>query len=150
MIAHCRAVSRTAFMIGECLNDHGFSLDLDLIKGAGLAHDVARVQEQHAEVGARILAELGYHDEAAIVNVHMTYDFHPFFALDETDLVCLGDRLVKEDRYVGLDERIDYILRKAPAEEAVRNKILAKKKETQILMEKIERAMERTIDSLFL
>ena len=150
VIAHCRAVSDTAFQIGNCLNDHGFCLDLELIRGAGLAHDVARVEENHALVGGKILDDLGYHEEAAIVSVHMTYDFHPFSSLDETDLVCLGDRLVKEDRYVGLDERIDYILNKAPAEPAVRERILAKKEETRRLIDDIEEAMGQTIDSLFL
>ena len=149
VIAHCKAVSRTAWEIGRQMNLHGFQLDLDLIKGAGLAHDVARTSEKHGEVGAEILEKLGYQDEAAIVRVHMTYDFHDFSQIDETDLVCLADRLVKEDCYVGLDARIDYILHKAPQDETVRRRILEKKEQTRQLIGQIETLIGQTIDSLF-
>ena len=149
VIRHCRAVSRVAHEIGRQMNLHGRRLDLDLIKGAGLAHDVARTSDRHWEIGADILASLGYDDEAKIVRVHMTYDFHEFKEIDETDLVCLGDRLVKEDQYVGLDERIDYILHKAPDDPAVQNRILQKKEQTRGLMHQIEALIGQTIDSLF-
>ncbi len=149
VIAHCRAVSHTAWEIGRQMNLHGAHLDLDLIKGAGLAHDVARTSEKHGEIGAKMLEELGYPDEAAIVRVHMTYDFHEFSQIDETDLVCLADRLVKEDCYVGLDARIDYILHKAPKAEAVQRRILEKKEQTRQLIKQIETLIGQTIDSLF-
>ncbi|MEE0691724.1 MAG: hypothetical protein U0M33_02295 [Lachnospiraceae bacterium] len=149
VIAHCDAVSRVAVTIAEHLNTCGFSFDIPLIRGAGLAHDVARVRDKHWEVGADILAGLGYQAEADIVRVHMRFDFHSFEELNETDMVCLGDRLVKEDRYVGLDERIDYILHKAPDDPAVIRRILAKKTETGHLIKQIEAAIGQTIDSLF-
>jgi hypothetical protein len=149
VIGHCRAVSQVAVEIGRKLNEHGYRLDLDLIKGAGLAHDVARVSERHWDAGADILEELGYEDEAKIVRVHMTYDFHQFPDLDETDLVCLGDRLVKEHAYVGLDERIDYIIHKAGDDPVRTAKILEKKAETRKVMDGIEALIGQTIDSLF-
>lgn len=149
VIRHCRAVSDTAVKIGEALNKVGFQLDIPLIKGAGLAHDVARVQDKHWEVAADILEKLGYQAEADIVRVHMRYDFNPFERLNETDLVCLGDRLVKEDRYVGLDERIEYILNKAPHDRDIQTRILQKKAETRELINQIEEAIGQTIDSLF-
>lgn len=150
VIGHCRAVSDTAVAIGQKLNEHGHMLDIDLIRGAGLAHDVARVSDEHWEVGARILEQLGYRAEADIVRVHMTFDFHPFERLDETDLVCLGDRLVKEDKYVGLDSRIDYIIHKAGNVQERTARILEKKAETLELMKKIEDTIGQTIDSLFM
>lgn len=149
VIAHCKAVSHVAEIIARHLNEHGFHMDLALVKGAGLAHDVARVQDRHWDAGAEILENLGYSDEAAIVRVHMNFDFHPFEKLNETDMVCLGDRLVKEDRYVGLDERIEYILAKAPEDPEVRKRILRKKADTKVLMEKIEDTIGQSIDSLF-
>ncbi len=149
VIRHCRAVSMVAARLGEQLNSCGFQLDIPLIRGAGLIHDVARLSEDHGGVAAEILEQLGYFDEADIVRVHMTYDFHDFEHLDETDLVCLADRLVKEDRYVGLDERIDYILHKAPDIPAIRRRILQKKEETRRFIDRIEAAIGRSVDSLF-
>lgn len=149
VIRHCRAVSMVAAALGEQLNRCGFQLDIPLIRGAGLIHDVARLTEDHGAAAAELLEKLGYFDEAAIVRVHMTYDFHDFAHLDETDLVCLADRLVKEDRYVGLDERIDYIIHKAPDVPEIRRRILQKKEETRQFIDQIEAAIGRSIDSLF-
>ena len=150
VIAHCRAVSAVAVKIAEKLNQCGTHLDLALIQGAGLAHDVVRTCDKHWEAGAEILEKMGYQAEADIVRVHMTYDFHPFSRLDETDLVCLADRLVKENEYVGLDLRIEYILQKAPNDCEVRKRILSKKEQTRKLMDEIEKTIGQTIDSLFL
>lgn len=149
VIGHCKAVCRVAVTIAEKLNEHGSKLDLELIQGAALAHDVARVQEHHELVGAEILDNAGYKDEADIVRVHMRYRFGDFDNLSETDLVCLGDRLVKEDRYVGLDERIEYIIHKAGDNPEVTKRILANKEATRNFMNKIEERIGQTIDSLF-
>lgn len=59
VIAHCSAVSHTAVEIGRRLNNHGFNLDLDLIRGAGLSHDIARTLENHGEEGAKYWKALG-------------------------------------------------------------------------------------------
>lgn len=150
VIKHCRAVSHTAVAIGRALNSHGYSLDLDLIKGAGLVHDLARVSENHEKVGADILASRGYGDEADIVCAHMRYDFDISHEINEADLVCLSDRLVKEDRYVGLEDRIQYIIHKAGDIPEHTERILRKKEETRAFMDKIETQIGQTIDSLFM
>ena len=55
---------KPALKIGKALNDRDFNLDLDLIQGAGLLHDIARVQDKHWEIGAEIAFRLGYYQEA--------------------------------------------------------------------------------------
>jgi putative nucleotidyltransferase with HDIG domain len=60
VIGHCNAVAHVALEIGRKLNEHGYDFDLALIEGAGLAHDVARVEDEHWNVGAKILRELGF------------------------------------------------------------------------------------------
>lgn len=148
--AHCRAVADAAVKLADTLNKHGYSLDLDLIRGAGLAHDVARVSDKHWEIGADALEALGYNDEADIIRVHMFYSpFNPVDKLNECDMVCLADRLVKEDKYVGLDERIEYILKKAPDIPAIKANIMARKAETKMLLEDIADVIGQTVDSLF-
>lgn len=150
VIAHCRAVSDVAVKLAEELNKHGYSLDLDLIKGTGLAHDVARTEDKHAQVGFEILKALGYDEEAEIVKVHMTYpQYNPLDKLNECDIVCIADRVVKENQYVGLDERIDYILNKAKDSPEVQEKILQKKEETRILLDQIEEKIGKSLDELF-
>ncbi len=148
---HCTAVADTAYAIGKELNAKGFTFNLDLIRAAGMLHDIARTEEKHWEVGAEIVRRLGYEKEADIIKVHMTYS--PFSQLenaDETDLVCLGDRLVKEDRYVGIDERIDYIINKAEknGHPEARPVILEKKKETERFIRQIAEAVGMSMDDI--
>ena len=148
---HCRAVADTACRIGRALNRHGHHFDLELVNAAGLLHDIARVKEHHWDVGADFAEKLGYVQEAAIIRVHMTYSpFHPITQATETDLVCLADRLGKEDRYVGIDERVQYIIDKA-----VRNghpeaepRILEKKEELKEFVHEIEVEIHMTVDEL--
>ena len=64
---HCMAVANVALTIAQALNEHGFSLDMDLIKGAGLSHDAARVRARHWDVMADRLAEMGYPEESIMV-----------------------------------------------------------------------------------
>lgn len=148
---HCREVARTAYTIAKALNEKGFELDLELILAAGLLHDIARKEERHWDVGADLMEKLGYEEESKIIRAHMTYS--PFSQIEnvtETDMVCIGDRLVKEDSYVGIDARIEYIINKArrnghPEAEPF---ILEKKKDTQRFMEQIKAVIGMSIDEL--
>lgn len=147
---HCRAVAETAYIIGIALNEKGLKLDLDLILAAGLLHDIARVEEKHEKAGAQIIEEKGYDAEAVIIKAHTRYDFSPDKPIDETDLVCLADRLVLEDRYAGLDDRIDYIINKAARHGHPEAKpvILKKKEETKIFIDRLESVLGCSIDEL--
>lgn len=148
--AHCKAVSEVGVKLAEELNKHGYNLDLSLIKATGLVHDVARTEEKHALVGWEILKSMGYDDEAEIVKVHMTYpEYNTVDNLNECDIVCIADRVVKENRYVGLDERIDYILAKADGKPDVQERILKKKAETKALLEDISKVTGKTMDQIF-
>lgn len=149
VIAHCREVTRVACGIAEQLNRHGYHLDVELIRGAGLAHDMARTSDEHWKVGAEILRGLGYEDEAEIVQHHMFYQFNPVEALNETDMVCLGDRLVKEHDYVGVDERFDYIIEKAPKRHGVKAHLIECREEMRHLLNQIEDIIGVTMDALF-
>ena len=149
VIGHCREVARVAEGLAYQLNQNGYHFDLELIHGAALAHDVARTCQEHWNVGADALQKMGYGDEANIVRKHMYYSFHSIRDLDETDMVCLGDRLVKENHYVGLDERISYILKKAPDDPQVKARILQKKEETRKLLCQIEKVIGQSLEQLF-
>lgn len=151
VMGHCKAVTDCGLRIAKALNAKGYKLDLDLIRGAGLAHDAARTMDRHWDVMADKLKELGYDDEAAIVKVHMDpREYSPIDKLTETDIICLGDRLVKEDKYVGIDERFDYIIDKARKHGVLNyDEIIANKAKMQKLLDDIESVIGCTIDSLF-
>lgn len=149
VIRHCIKVTETAVSIAKALNNHGFSLDLDLIQGAGLIHDIARVEEKHWEIGADIAANLGYQQEAEIIRVHMHYSTNPNKKeLTETDILCLADRMVKEDQYVGLEERMQYVLDKFKGNQEAIVRISERIKDNRLFIRRIEEIIGTTIDSL--
>ncbi len=148
VILHCKQVALVARTIGEQLNNNGLNLDTDLIYSAGLIHDLLRVREDHGNECAILLIELGYYEEAEIVKEHMRYTFNPFDKINEADLMCLGDRLVIEDEYVGLEKRIDYVLN-LTKDKIHLERILQSKIKSQELMNKIEERIGIKIDDLF-
>ncbi len=114
VIRHCQAVSRTAVLVGQKLNEHGFSFDLELLAVAGWLHDLLRLEEDHGGKAAAVLRELGYENVADVVEVHMRYHLDPEKGyITETDLLCFADRLVIEDKFSGLDRRMEYIIEKS-------------------------------------
>ena len=149
VVRHCKAVSEAAIKLAIALNKCGYELDIDLIRGAALIHDIARVEEEHWNVGADIADKLGYHDEADIIRVHMMYTMnYNVDDLKEVDLVCFGDRVVKEDRYVGLEERMQYVMEKAKHIPGAVERIKKKTKETAVLFKSIEDKLGMTIDEV--
>jgi uncharacterized protein len=149
VVRHCIKVTETALKIGKALNDKGCDLDLDLIQGAGLIHDIARVEDKHWEVGAEIASELGYHQEAEIIKVHMFYNSNPNQGeINETDIICLSDRMVKEDEYVGLTNRMQYILDKFKGNQEAIERISERIKDNQAMIGRIEKIIGASIDSL--
>ncbi|MCI2061230.1 MAG: HD domain-containing protein [Eubacteriaceae bacterium] len=151
VIAHCIGVAEVAVRVGKALNLHGYDLDIALTENAALLHDMARTEDNHWTVAADFLRDLGYDAQADIIEQHMFYDpFSPVDKITETDLVCLGDRLVKEGDYVGLDERMEYIMNKARGrgDEAAVGRIRVKKEELRKFISDIEDVIGCTIDDL--
>ncbi len=149
VIKHCRAVGETGARIASALNKAGYNFDVSLVRVAGLIHDLMRISDNHGEAAADLLESLGYVQEAKAVRNHMRYKFNAPENITETDIFCLADRLVKEDEYVGIDERVDYLINK-PGKTAERTKILIEKREeTKIFIKALEIRMGVKIDSLF-
>ena len=150
VIAHCRAVAAVGYTLATALDRKGVALDEDLVLAAGLLHDMARVEDEHWEVAADYCLSRGWSREAEIIRQHMRYEFNSLEDLNETDIVCLSDRLVLEDRYVGLQKRMDYIVAKA-----IKNgndnyvpHILRRKEETKKLIAGIEEIIGVSLDKL--
>ena len=149
VIAHCRAVGDTAYEIAHSLNEAGCDYDEDLVRMSGYVHDLMRVYENHGERGADVLEEQGYFDEADIVREHMYHCFHTIENLDETDIVCLADRMVKDDKYVGIEERMSDLIIRRKVPDFMIAYINEKKEETAEFIREIEKISGKTMDELF-
>lgn len=149
VVRHCKAVARVSTSLASALKEKGFQLSEELVFGSAMVHDIARVFDAHEEVGASLLEEEGYPEEAAIVRHHMHHDVASSIRkIREIDLVCLGDRMVKEDQFVGLDVRMEYILKKweghPKAETIIREKVRIQKQ----LIREIEELTGLTLDEI--
>lgn len=125
--------------------------DLELILASGLLHDMARKSERHWDVAADFCREEGLPEEEKIVRIHMQYEFsNDAETLTEADLVCFGDRLSLEDRYAGLDKRMDYIIAKAirSGHPEAEPRILEKKEVARKILNDIEKKIGMSIDEL--
>ncbi len=145
---HCNAVAEAAVKLGNALNAAGYNLDLELIESAARIHDVARATPHHADAGYEFLMAKGYAAEAAIVKEHMTHEFNPVESINELDVVCMGDRTVKEDEYVGLKSRMEYLMQKPSIADDRKALIKSIAKKTGEYFEAVERVIGITFDEL--
>jgi len=111
---HVRAVAAFAATLAERLAAGGLALDVDLVRAAALLHDVAKGLPRHAETGAAVVSALGFPEVAAVIARHMDLgeDVGTEPPIDETAIVYLADKLFREDRLVGLEERFAQAFRR--------------------------------------
>ena len=145
---HCNAVTETALRIGRALNAAGYHLNLELVEGAARVHDVCRTAERHDVVGAEFLIAHGYPAEAELVRGHMTHFFAPVPEIDELDVLCLADRVVKEDQYVGIEARMEYLLAKPNVTPEWADRIRQAMQMTQVYIGEIEAVIGTSFDEL--
>lgn len=101
---HGRAVTAVARTIANKLAARGGAIDLNLVLAAGLLHDIAKGEPDHAEAGAALVERLGYPAVAGVIRQHMTMSFDGTSA-NEAAIVFLADKLVRGDRRVTLEQR---------------------------------------------
>lgn len=114
---HSLRVTQVAVYLGEALAAAGHPLRLPLIEAGALLHDLGKTPclgtgKNHAEWGAVILAELGYHEVARIVKEHVYLAMDPASPQPprETDVVNYADKRVLHTRVVTLSERFSDIM----------------------------------------
>jgi len=149
VVRHCIAVTDAAVRIAAALNEKGFDFNIPLIQASGLLHYIARAEKTHWKAGAHFVLKSGYGPESKIIKNHMAHSFKPSpEKLKDLDIVCLGDRLVLEDEYVGVDVRMDYVIKKAEGDKRI-EKIINKNRETnRLLVENIEKITGKSIDDI--
>jgi len=105
IIDHCQQVAKVATALGRAIRQAGTDVDLDLIAAAGLLHDLAKKQADHARKAEQILSDLGYPAVADIVGCHMDILLDTQSSIGEKEVVYLADKLVKGNRIVDLEAR---------------------------------------------
>jgi CTP:molybdopterin cytidylyltransferase MocA len=93
--AHSRLVAELARILAVLLNRAGLNLDVPLIAAAGLLHDIARRERDHALAGADLLVRRGYPRVGTVVARHV--DIHPAETIARPHgLGCIARRDLRE------------------------------------------------------
>jgi len=109
---HSFRVMEVARFLGEALAKAGFDLFLPLVTAGALLHDLAKTPclgtlNNHAELGAVILEELGYPHVAQVVreHVHLCANSMDPRPLREAEVVNYADKRVLHENVVTLAAR---------------------------------------------
>jgi CTP:molybdopterin cytidylyltransferase MocA len=143
--AHGLAVAEQALRIGQALTAAGCRLDLDLIYAAALVHDMARGELDHARSGGRMLRELDLPRMAEIVETHMDLSVEKEDPIREAEVVFLADKLISEDRFVGLEERFLSRLNDHHANPRVKASICSRMESARRSARRIESVIGRSL-----
>ena len=109
---HSFRVMEVARFLGEALAEAGFDLHLPLVTAGALLHDLGKTAclgtlNNHAELGAGILEELGYPQVAQVVREHVYIDgsIRDPRPLREAEVVNYADKRVLHEAVVTLAAR---------------------------------------------
>jgi uncharacterized protein len=109
---HSFRVMEVASFLGEALAAAGFDLFLPLVTVGALLHDLGKTpclgtMNNHAELGAGFLEELGYPHVAQVVREHVHLDGNIMDPrpLREAEVVNYADKRVLHETVVTLEER---------------------------------------------
>lgn len=140
---HSFRVMQVADRLGQALAAAGFELHLPLISTGALLHDIGKTAclgttNNHAQLGADILASLGYPELAQVVQEHVRLeDVADPRPLREAEVVNYADKRVLHTQVVTLAERFaDLKVRYGRTPEA-RVRIAAMEIKTQALEERL-------------
>jgi HD superfamily phosphodiesterase len=107
-IAHSMAVTELAMALGRELTTKGHSLNLALIEAAAILHDTLKGQPAHDHAGGEMLRAMGYHEVAAVVEVHTRLGGRtptPDEPISEAEVVYMADKSYRRTNRVSIEER---------------------------------------------
>ncbi|MDR3295943.1 MAG: TIGR03960 family B12-binding radical SAM protein [Clostridiales Family XIII bacterium] len=139
VVRHCLAVAGVAEKIGTALTDAGLRLDIELIFAAAMLHDVCRAETQHDQAGGALLRALNHAPVAELVEQHMKHRFPVNVeAVREIDVLCLSDRVVREDVFVGFEKRMEDVAARFAGNPEALSAITENVQSTRTLIRQIE------------
>ncbi len=152
VVRHCQTVATAGEALAEAIKPHVPSLDVGLVRAAGLLHDMARPKPRHALVAQNMLANLGLSRLGAIVGAHMVLPAEQLETplVTEEQLVYLADKLVIEDRIAGLEQRAARALSRRGQDPAAVEGVRRKMRAAQIIQERVETILQRPLDEVLL
>ena len=133
---HCEMVAKISLEISNSFKEAGYEVDISLVNGAALLHDIAKGHKDHDKTGARCMKELGFYSIAEIISWHMELDSYDLQPPYEKYIVYLADKMVEEDKFLGIEERFRRKLEATKGE--MRRRILEKQTRALSIQKQME------------
>lgn len=138
IIRHCQKVAEVTMEIIDMLKNINYVIDEEALIAAAYLHDLARHEKKHAQVGAKILTDMGYQRVGEIISTHMDIDIPKIEKVSENEILYLADKLVEEDRLVSLEERFLHKLEGINQSDEAKAKIILYYNAAKTIKNKIE------------
>lgn len=149
VVRHGAAVAEVAARLAARLTRAGRALDATLLRAAGLLHDLAKGEPDHAGAGARLLAQLGFPRVADLVAAHTDLPPSRLEALDEAALLYLADKLVRGDQVVSLRQRFAGAARKCAGSAEARAAMERRRRDARAVAARVEEVLGKgAVDGL--
>ena len=149
LLEHCQKVAQVALRLVEELNRSGVQLNSDLVMAAGLLHDMAKGQHDHAKTGEKILKELGFPAVAKIVGAHKDIFPGKKDQLIEEEVLYLADKMVRGNQLVPLKESYQIAKERFTSEPQASAAAEKRWADTFLIQEKVEKKMGRPLEVFF-
>ncbi|MBN2468838.1 MAG: HD domain-containing protein, partial [Deltaproteobacteria bacterium] len=148
LLDHSWNVAKVAVSLARELNRCGCGLDTDLVMAAGLLHDLAKGQSNHATAGASLLRSMGYAAVADVVGTHMDITLRDEDPMSPQELVYLADKLLQGSRITGLEARFQAKMDRYGSDAQARRAITARFDNAFRIKRRIEGIMGRPIETM--
>lgn len=150
IIRHCRQVRQAAAALCRALNRKGAGLDQQRVETAALLHDLAKGETDHAGVGGRMLADMGFVRVGAIVSAHTDLPEAEMKDPKEAAVVYLADKLVAKGRFVSLESRFEAALKRYGSSREARSAIERRRAVALAVKQKIEETAGLSLEQILI
>jgi molybdenum cofactor cytidylyltransferase len=148
IIRHGESVARVAARLGRELNSAGCCLDIPLLRAAGLLHDIAKGEPDHARAGASILREHGFGAVAGAVATHMDISVSEGEEISAGEVIYLADKLFRGEQRISLAERFRTKMDRYADDPVILGTISLRLKTAQAIQKRIESRLVRTLEEV--
>jgi molybdenum cofactor cytidylyltransferase len=146
IIRHGEVVAQAATRLGMELNLAGDALDISLLRAAGLLHDIAKGEPDHAAAGARILLEHGFDEVAGAVATHMDLTVSDGDVIGAGEVIYLADKLVQGEQLLPLEERFRKKMERHAGEPDIFHNVSTRFRTAREIRRRIESRLGRTLE----
>ena len=145
---HGEKVAALAGLLGSELNRAGCGMNVDLLTAAGLLHDLAKKEPDHARSAANLLRDRGFGMVADLVASHMDLTVVDGDPVGPGEVLYLADKMVQGERIVTLKERFCGALDRHAHEPAILERVAGRLKTAQAVQTRLENALGRSLSEV--